>query len=197
MLYQRLTLDGKPVSEDQMVGANEHLLTTQRVICLDGVFAGSSTASNYLLALDSLSHDRIVMMITSPGGELDSAFLLYDTMKLIQSPVYTLGRYCASAAALLLAAGDKRYLMPHAKIMLHLPSGQLMGDATEVDIQHEQMLLYKAKIVEILRECGVSRSDGEILKDIDRNFWLEPQEAIDYGLADEVVTAETLSGWLS
>uniref|UniRef100_A0A6H1ZR84 Putative protease n=1 Tax=viral metagenome TaxID=1070528 RepID=A0A6H1ZR84_9ZZZZ len=196
-MYPRLTDTGKPISDEQMVGSGEHLVNKHRILSLDGVFTGSMTASNYLLALDSRDKSPIKILITSPGGDLDSAFLLYDTMRLISSPVYTIGRYCASAAALILAAGSKRYLMPHAKVMLHLPSGQLMGDTGDIDIQHEQITMYKNKVIELLLECGVKKTAPEILKDIDRNFWLEPAEAIEYGLADEILGEKTLGEWLA
>ena len=196
-LYPRTIEQGTPVNEEQMVGASEHLMNTNRVCFLSGQFVGNMDAHNYLLALDSLSKKPIKLIITSPGGDLDSAFLLYDTIRLIKSPVYTLGRYCASAAALILAAGKKRYLMPHAKVMLHLPSGQMGGDARDWEIQHRQMMIYKEKMVSMLQECGVKKSHEEILRDMDGDKWFEPEEAIEYGLADEVIDKKTLGGWLT
>ena len=115
---------------------------------------------------------------------------MYDTIKSLQSPVITIGEYCASAAAVLLASGSKRYLRPHAKVMLHLPAGQMGGDARDWDIQHKQMEKYRTTVVDILRECGVKKSSEEILTDIDRDYWMSAEEAIDYGLADEIMTKE-------
>ena len=195
MLYPRVTKDGQPVSDDQLVNAAEHLWATRRVVFLTGAIRGSEVL-DMLMALDSLSSEPIKMVITSPGGELDSTFLLYDTIRLMKSPVLTLGRYCASAAVLILAAGQKRYLMPHAKVVLHLPFGQAGGDARDWEIQHKQMATYKEGMVAILQECGVKRTASVILSDIDRDFWLEPQEAIDYGLADKVMDKRTMKGWL-
>ena len=113
----------------------------------------------------------------------------------MKSPIITVGRYCASAAAIILAAGTKRYLFPHAKVMLHLPSGQMGGDSKDWEIQHREMQKYKDKIVDILCENGAKKSREEILSDIDRNFWLEPQEAINYGLEDEIITPEVWHEW--
>jgi len=176
------------VSDDQMCGHREQMMQNHRIVFLSGVIDGTMDAQNLLLALDALSHDAIRLIITSPGGDLDTTFLFHDTMKLIQSPVETIGRYCASAAAIILSGGRKRYLFPHAKVMLHLPAGQMGGDARDWDIQHKQMTKYKNKIVDILCENGAKVGRERVLGDIDRDFWLEPQEAIDYGLADEVIT---------
>ena len=197
MLYPRTVKEGIPITDEQLVGSSEHLMNNHRMCFLSGQFVGSMDAHNYLLALDSLSHKPIKIIITSPGGDLDSTFLLYDTIKLIKSPVYTLGRYSVSAAALILAAGDKRYLLPHAKTMLHLLSGQLSGDSHDIEIQHQQIQIYKEKLVSILQECGVKGSYKEILLDIDRDKWLEPEEAIAYGLADKIMDKKTLGRWLS
>ena len=201
MLYPRKTiLNGEEVlvEKNQCVGFREHMTQEHRVLFLSGVIGikcpscgGEETDShNLLLALDTLSNDPIKIVITSPGGDLDSTFLFYDTMKMIKSPIITIGRYCASAAALLLAAGTKRYLFPHAKVMLHLPSAILQGDSRDIDIAHKQLHGYQDKVITILQENGVKLSPERIFSDIDRNFWLEPSEAILYGLADEVITPE-------
>jgi len=195
MFYPRLTtLDGKEtlVEEAQMCGWREHMSTEHRVLFLSGVLTGETESHNLLMALDTISNDPIKLVITSPGGDLDSAFLFYDTIKLIQSPITTIGRYCASAAAILLAAGSKRYLFPHAKVMLH-PHRLFLGDAgltdAEIDVARQQSRKYKEKMIDVLIESGAKKDRGGILADIEnRNFWLEPQEAIDYGLADEIIT---------
>jgi len=157
-------------------------------------------AHNCLLALDDLSHDPIKLVITSVGGDLDSAFLLYDTICLTKAPIYTLGRYCASAAALILAAGKKRYLMPHAKVMLH-PHRMAMGGGslsdTDLEVVRQESKKYKEKMVDILIDCGVKKTPEAILMDIEnKDFWLEPEEAIKYGLADKIMDKKTLGGWL-
>lgn len=201
MIYPRTTiLNGKEalVDDTQMTGYKEHMCQNHRIIYINGLITGETDSRHTLMALDTLSQEPIYLWITSPGGDLDSTFLFYDTMKLIQSPIITVGEYCASAAAIFLAAGSKRYLFPHAKVMLHLPAGQMGGDARDWDIQHRQMTQYKNRIVDILCECGATKARDEILKDIDRDYWLEPGEAIAYGLADSIMDkgtwAEILKG---
>ena len=199
MLYPRVARIGEKdilVDASQMIGYREHMTQEHRILFLSGVISGEMDSQNLLLALDSLSHKPIKLVITSPGGDLDTTFLFIDTMKLIQSPVITIGRYCASAASLILASGKERYLYPHAKTMLHLATGQMGGDYKDFAIQHKLMVSYQDKIVDILTEAGVKKSRDEILIDIDRDFWLDPQEAIDYGLADKVMKPETWQGWI-
>jgi len=193
MLYPRITeLNGCQtlVEDSQMCGFKEHMTQNYRTLFLSGTITGETDSRHLLLSLDTISHDPIMMYITSPGGDLDTTFLLIDTMKLIQSPVITIGEFCASAACLILASGEKRYLFPHAKTMLHLATGQMVGDYKDFAIQHKLMASYQDKIVDVLREAGVKKSKDEILNDIDRDFWLEPSEAISYGLADEILTKE-------
>ncbi len=193
MLHPRtVTLNGEEVlvDETQMCGYKEHMTQYHRMLFLTGVIAGETDSHNLLMALDDPPYDPIKLVITSGGGDLDTTFLFYDTMKSIKSPIITVGRYCASAAALILAAGSKRYLLPHAKVMLHLATGQASGDVKDWDIQHKEMQKYQNKAIDILIDCGVKKSREEILTDIDRQMWLEPQEAIDYGLADGILTRE-------
>jgi len=199
MLYPRVARIGEKdvtIADYEMVGFKEHMTQEYRTLYLDGVISGDSSPRQLLGALDTLSHEPIKLFITSPGGDLDTTFLFYDVMKRIKSPVITIGDYCASAAAILLAAGGKRYLSPHAKVLLHLPAGQMGGDAKDWEIQHRQMQLYKNMVVDILIECGAKKSKDEILNDMDRDFWLEPKEAIEYGLADSILDKETWGEWI-
>jgi len=209
MLYPRTAkVNGEEVlvDENQMRGYREHMTLEHRLLPLSGVIGahcrecgqGESESHNLLMALDTLSHDPIKIVITSPGGDLDSTFLLYDTIKMIQSPVITIGRYCASAAALLLAAGSKRYLFPHAKVMLHphtLSLGGIPLSDTDIDIVRQESRKYKEKMIDILLECGAKKSRSGILGDIEnKDLWLEPREAVDYGLADEIMTRDIWKG---
>lgn len=199
MLYPRVTTDGKLVSEDQVVGYKEHFTKKYRILFMAGVIIGESDFHNLLLTLDSLSHEPIKIVINSPGGDLDSTFLLYDTMKLIQSPVITYGRYCASAAAIILAAGQKRYLSPHSKTMLHLGANFFTRD-TAIPFQDMKIIQKETKkaqdeVVKVLIDCGVRRTPEQLLIDIDRDFWLEPKDAVEYGLADEMMTTEVWQSW--
>jgi ATP-dependent Clp protease, protease subunit len=196
MIHPRTLPNGKLVSCAQMVSPREHLAGQHRLINVFGELGWELDSTNLMLAFDSMAEAPIKLLISSPGGSLDAAFQLVDTYKLLRSPVYTLGTWVCSAAVLLLASGSKRYLMPHSKTMLHLPSAKMSGDAKDLAIQGQQFTKYKEQMVKILQDCGVKKSQDEILADIDREFWMNPQEAIDYGLADAIMDKDTMQEWL-
>ena len=198
-MYPRIALVGgkeQLVSVDCLVGIQEYLSMKHHIINIEGVINMEELSPSLLLIHDSQYSCPVKLIVNSPGGDLSAIFLLYDTIKMMKAPVYTLGRYCGSGAALILAAGTRRYLAPHARMMLHLPSGQIGGDTRDWDIYHAEMAKYKDSVVQILQECGVKRTRDDILRDIDRDIWFNPQEAIDYGLADEIMTPEIMASWL-
>ncbi|KKM16315.1 hypothetical protein LCGC14_1687080 [marine sediment metagenome] len=196
------------VKDEQMRSTKEYLLDEHRMVFLDGVIrdarcqtcgaAGDADSANLILALASHSSEPIKMLISSPGGAVETAMMIYDTIKLVDAPIITIGRFCGSAAAILMAAGTERYLLPRAKMMLHLPSGIIAGNTAQLEIQQEEMRKTRNDMVDALIECGVNKTRTEILEDMaNGDKWFNPQEAIDYGLADSVVTTELLKGWLT
>jgi ATP-dependent Clp protease protease subunit len=175
-----------------------------RRLSLRGVIASSPYRTDYLgptQILDSIlvfnrldPHAPIWLEIDSEGGSVDSAMMLYDVIRMSIAPVNTIGETCISAAVLLLAAGHRRCLYPHSRVMLHLPSGGVSGDVKEIAIRSHEFGRVRDAMVDAYIECGVKRTRKQILKDIDREMWLTAQEAIDYGLADEIIDARTLFG---
>jgi len=193
------TVDGKEVlvKDDEVVTYRQHLSQEKRILFFTGAITGEINWHDLLLGMDTLSQDPIKAFIASCGGELDVALMVYDTMRMIQSPVITIGRYCVSAAVFLLAAGSKRYLFPHARIMIHLPSmGMEQADSRAWEARNKLMQEYKDLGPEILKECGAKKSKKQILKDMEDEHWMTAQEAIDYGLADEILTPEAWTGFL-
>lgn len=190
-LYPRLDSTGKPFGRDCLIGQMEHLRSKHRVLTI-GDFDWDMESSNVLLAMDSMDSTRpIILLINSCGGVLDTAFILYDTIKLIKAPVITVGKLVASAGVLTLIAGTKRYLFPHSKVMLHLIQGQVEGDTKEQKIAQKEFDKSQKEMIKIYQDCGVKKTEKQILKDIDRELWLNAKEAIDYGLADAILTPET------
>ncbi len=178
---------------EEMMSEYELLANKRIVFCygeLMPLYASSiSQVIDSLVALDTVNHDPIKMVIESPGGAIISGFALYDTMKSIKSPVYTVGRNCFSMAAVILAAGNpgNRYLYPHSKVMIHLPFGSMVGDVNDVKIQTAEMNKMKDILVDMLLECGAKKTRKQIIRDMDRDFWMTAQEAINYGLADQII----------
>lgn len=189
ILYPRLDKEGFPFARDCMVGQIEHLRSKYRLVQI-GDINWDMEENNILMALDTISNDPIILLINSSGGVLDTAFMLYDTIRCLRSPIISLGRFVASAAVIPLAVGQRRLLMPHSKVMIHLPAGTIGGDTRDMEIAHREMNKYKDQMLAIYQECGVKKTKKEILRDIDREYWMSSQEAIDYGLADAIVTPE-------
>jgi ATP-dependent Clp protease protease subunit len=183
---------------DQLMTPHEYLARDTRSLFLYGVIApihirgdifGPVYLTDMILAMSETSVEPIKLYIDSPGGFISTGFALYDTMKTSKAPVHTIGRSCQSMAAVVLAAGAQghRYVYKHTRVMLHLPSGSVSGDSDDVAIQSKEMETSKNKIIEALQECGVTKTRKDILKDINREYWMNAEEAVAYGLADHVI----------
>jgi len=134
----------------------------------------------------------IYFFINSPGGVISSGMAIYDMMQMISSPVYTVNMgMAASMGALLFSAGAKghRYMFPHARVMIHQPliSGQIVAPAIDIKIHADEIKKTKNELNRILAEnCGQSVEKIEI--DTDRDYWMNANEAIKYGIADQTIT---------
>ena len=188
---------------DQMMASDEFLAKKSRVVFLSGAlgnpyegnFGGCAIVED-LYAMAKWSKEPITMIINSPGGSINTMLQIYDAIKLLDVPVNTVANFCASAATIIFAAGKKRYLAPNGRTMLHLPSGGMQGDAKEIEIQAKEMERVKELLVDLLIDCGATKAKEEILKDIDRSFWMSAEETIEYGLCDEILTSKELRGML-
>lgn len=143
-----------------------------------------------LLFLESEDPDRdISIYINSPGGSVMAGLAIYDTMQYIKCPITTLCVGQAySMSAILLGAGSpgKRYALPHARMLLHQPLGGFSGQAMDVDIQAREIMRVKVELNAIMaRHTG--QDNERVAKDTDRDFYLSPLEAKEYGLVDHVV----------
>ena len=143
-----------------------------------------------LLFLESEDPEKdIHLYINSPGGSVTAGMAIYDAMQHIRPDVrtYCIGQ-CASMAAWLLAAGKegKRYCLPNARVMLHQPLGGATGQATDINIQAREILSLKKRMCAILAK-HTKPGEEQIVKDIDRDYFMSAEDARDYGLIDEVV----------
>jgi ATP-dependent Clp protease protease subunit len=144
-----------------------------------------------LLFLESEDPEKeINLYINSPGGSITSGLAIYDTMQFVGCDISTIciGQ-AASMAAVLLAAGSKgkRYALPHSRVLLHQPLGNLGGQASDIDIAAKEILFVKKQLLEILARHSGQKIE-KLREDTDRDFFLRPSEAVDYGLIDQIVT---------
>ncbi len=171
----------------------DELLLENRVLFLVGEINQASAARLMMQVfyLENLKRGQeIHFYINSPGGAVDDTLAIYDTMRFVTSPIstYCLGR-AYSGAAVLLAAGakGKRFILPHAKVMLHQPFGGVMGQAEDIRIQAEQIIKAKTELIRILsRHTG--RPEEQVRRDGERDKYFTAIEAKEYGLVDEVIT---------
>lgn len=137
----------------------------------------------------------ITIYINSPGGSVSAGLAIYDTMAHVRPDVSTICiGSAASMGAVLLAAGTKgkRYILPHSRVMIHQPAGGATGQAVDIQITAKEIIKIKAQLTDILvKHTGKERSVLE--KDTDRNFYMNAEEAIAYGLVDSVLTRDAKS----
>ena len=180
--------------EPQGMGLDDQVynrLLRERIIFLGSVVedrnANAICAQLLLLAADDPDRD-IWLYINSPGGSVSAGMAIYDTMQYIKNDVATVAMgLAASMGQFLLCAGapGKRYATPHARVMMHQPSGGLGGTASDIKIQAEQMLYTKRKMAELIAD-HTGQSIEQIERDSDRDRWFTAEEARDYGMVDAV-----------
>ncbi len=173
----------------------EKILVEQRKIFFWGPVEEKSAREvvSKLILLESLKPgEEIKLYINSPGGVVTDGMVIYDTMQMISSPVSTICMgMAASMGAILLSGGakGKRYIFPSAEVMIHQPSlgGYIQGVSADLEIHAEQIRKTKEMGAKILADnCG--KSMETILKDFDRDYWMNAQEALEYGIVDQLLT---------
>lgn len=184
---------------DQMILPHEYL-ANKRILFLYGAIYGMpmrtdifgpSYIADTMLAMDSYDpKSPIYLVIDSEGGSVDDGLNLYDAIKTVSCPVYTIGRNCYSMAAVLLSAGEQghRYIYSNSRVMLHLPSGQASGNSEEMAIQSTELNKTRDRLADILVENSAGKvTKKKLLQHIKYEKWMNAQETIDYGIADKFV----------
>src|SRR5690349_14702906 len=187
----------KPDKEEQspfILKKMEKLFLEKRTVYLWGVVDDRSAKDvvSKLLLLDAdKPGEEIKFYINSPGGMVTSGMVIYDTIQMIQSPVSTICMgLAASMGSILLSVGKKgnRYIYPHGEVMIHQPSlgGYLQATSADIEIQAEQIEKTKQLGAEILAaNCG--KTVEQILRDFDRDYWMDAKTAVQYGIVDQVI----------
>lgn len=142
-----------------------------------------------LLYLDLNGNEEIQLIINSPGGYVTSGFAIYDTIKSLKSPVSTVcSGLAASMGSILLSVGAKgrRFVQPNARVMIHQPSGGARGQASNIEIQAREILKTRELGARILADnCG--QSFDKVMKDINRDYWMDANESVEYGIVDGIL----------
>jgi ATP-dependent Clp protease protease subunit len=142
-----------------------------------------------LLYLDMQNDKEIQLLINSPGGYVTSGFAMYDTITSLKSPVSTICTgLAASMGSILLSVGKKgrRFIQPHARVMIHQPSGGAQGQAANIEIQAREIVKTREIGARILSEnCG--QPFDKIMKDFNRDYWMDAQESVEYGIVDGIL----------
>lgn len=197
--YERPRVQGGPQYQQwRQMGLNEMLLEN-RIIFLDlpldpRILINSNTVCSHviksMLYLQSVKRDQdIHLYINCPGGDIDDTLAIYDTMLFLNCDVAT---YCVGAAssggAIILSAGTKgkRYALPHAKVMIHQPWGMVYGQASDMRIQADEILKVKRSLLEIMAK-HTGKDVAQLEKDTERDRFMDAQEALEYGLIDEIL----------
>jgi ATP-dependent Clp protease, protease subunit len=188
--------------EGTLGGLDDHIynrLLKERIIFLGSEVrddnANAICAQLLLLAAEDPEKD-IWLYINSPGGSVTAGMAIFDTMQWVPNDVATVAMgLAASMGQFLLSAGapGKRYATPHARVMMHQPSGGIGGTASDIKIQAEQMLYIKKQMAELIAQ-HTGQTVDQIEQDSDRDRWFTAAEAKDYGFVDQVITKATMAG---
>jgi ATP-dependent Clp protease protease subunit len=169
-------------------------LLRDRIVILNGEVneTSASLIVGQLLFLESENTDKdISFYINSPGGSVTAGMAIYDTMEFIKPAISTIvmGQACSMGSLLAQAgAAGKRYILPHARHMIHQPSGGARGQATDMEIQVKEILALKKSLTEIyVKHNSAGKKFKQLLADMERDYFMSASEAVEYGLADKVI----------
>jgi ATP-dependent Clp protease, protease subunit len=155
--------------------------------------AMAAEAARRLIALDAASPEPIDVIVSSPGGHLESGDTIHDLMRFIRAPVRMIGSGWVGSAAThvyLAAPRERRFCLPNTRFLIHQPSGGIGGRASDVAIQAQEIVRARRRIAELIaRETGQALE--KVLQDIDRDYWMSADEAIDYGLVGRRISSRT------
>ena len=156
----------------------------------------ANTLQAQLLYLDSVDTKDISIYINSPGGSVTAGLGIYDTMQFISSEVATICTgMAASMAAVLLVSGQegKRQALPHSRVMIHQPLGGVQGQASDIEIEAREIQKFKKELYKIISEHSHTPYE-KVWQDSDRNYWMDAEEAKEYGMIDSILVRKPIAG---
>ncbi len=175
-------------AEESNMGA---LMLKARTVVITGQIDQdvAAKAIAQLLALNAESNDPIRVIVSSPGGHVDSGYAIHDVMKFIESPVITIGAGWVASIAVPIFFGapkEHRYSLPGTRYLIHQPSGGAGGQASDIRIEAQEILKIRKRINALISE-ETGQPEDKVAKDSERNFWMSAEEALDYGLVNKII----------
>lgn len=193
----RVMADGSDESTGREESLGLRMLKTRTVLvsgAVDDKLAEKTIAQ--LLILDAENHEPIRVMITSQGGHVDSGLAIHDMLRFIESPIITIGAGWVASIAIPILFGapkERRYSLRHTRFLLHQPTGGAGGQASDICIEAEEILKVRERLNQLVAtETG--QTVERVTKDSDRNYWMDAEQAREYGLVCRVVTTQTEIG---
>ena len=188
-----MRLDDEPESTPQSepnAFLEEALFKARTILLTGGIHDKQARrVCERLLALSAESEEPILLVLSSPGGHVESGDMIHDMIKFVGAPVKVLGTgWCASAGALIYSAAQKenRFALPNTRFLLHEPRGGVGGQATDVEIQAREIIKMRERLNRIFAEA-TGQTLEKIKEDTDRDFWMSAEEAVQYGLVGKIV----------
>jgi ATP-dependent Clp protease, protease subunit len=181
----------KPEAPERIEAIADRLVFKSRFVMLFGeiTHAVARTTCTRLIALAEDSEGPITVLISSPGGHVESGDAIHDIIRFVRAPVTTVGTgWVASAGThvFLAAPRERRLCLPNTRFMIHQPGGGAGGPATDIAIQAKEILRARERIAKVIsRQTGQSLQ--KVLTDMERDFWMSAEEAIDYGLVSKII----------
>jgi ATP-dependent Clp protease protease subunit len=189
--------DEEKIKAQQSIPVDKHLFDARTVMVIGQVSMDMARdVTQRLLALAHVSNEPINLIVSSPGGHVESGDMIHDTIRFIAPKVNILGMgWVASAGALIYISvpKERRYCTPNTRFLLHQPSGGAGGAATDIEIQAREMIKMRDRLNQMFSEA-TGQPIERIAKDTDRDYWMGPDEAIAYGLVGKVVQTATEIG---
>lgn len=152
-----------------------------------------NVAAQLIALQDADAESPITLYVNSPGGSADCGFAIYDMLRFVRPPIRSVcNGLCASAAVLIYLSAERkrRYSLPNSRFLLHQPSTQMMGSASDIEINALEIINLRKRYNEIVA-AETGKSLDQITKDADRDFWLSPPQAAEYGLVGKIVKSHT------
>ncbi len=190
----RLDEEETQAPESSLALLEKALLESRTILLTGGIDDKQARrVTERLIALSGISNDPILLVVSSPGGHVESGDMIHDMIKFVSAPVNILGTgWVASAGALIYSAAPKerRFCLPNTRFLLHEPRGGVGGMTSDVEIQAREIIRMRERLNRIFASA-TGQTYEKIVEDTDRDYWLSAQEALDYGLVGKIINTRS------